>query len=133
MGVTMIFHTFANQDERREYNGSCFMEIQPCLLPKDTKIEKIVAVDSIINWKDDSLYISDENVFYTHYSGIFNCGIYNNLKSGIVDIYGINYYPPETLDGIIDAIKTAKPLDYQPLLKWLEQNKNHNGIYILGI
>ena len=129
----MIFHTFANQDERREYNGSAYMEIQPCLLPKVTEIEKIVAVDSIINWKDNSLYISDENEFYKHYSSVFTGGIYNNLKSGIIDIYGINYYPPETLDGIIDAIKTAKPLDCEPLLKWLEQNKNHNGIYILGI
>ncbi len=129
----MIFHTFANQDERREYNGSCFMEIQPCLLPKGTEIGKIVAVDSVKHWKDDSLYISDENEFYTHYSAIFSDGIYNNLKSGPVDVYGINYYPPETLDGIIEAIKTAKPLDYEPLLKWLEQNKNHNGIYILGI
>ena len=129
----MIFHTFANQDERREYNGSAYMEIQPCLLPEGREIEKIVAVDSIKHWKDDSLYISDENEFYKHYSSVFTGGIYNNLKSGIVDIYGINYYPPETLDGIIDAIKTAKPLDCEPILKWLEQNKNHNGIYILGI
>ena len=133
MGVTMIFHTFATQDERREYNGSAYMEIQPCLLPEGTEIEKIVAVDSIKHWKDDSLYISDENEFYMHYSSVFTGGIYNNLQNGVVDIYGINYYPPETLDGIIDAIKTVKPLDYQPLLKWLEQNKNHNGIYILGI
>ena len=38
MGLTMIFHTFATQDERREYNGSAFMEIQPCLLPEGTEI-----------------------------------------------------------------------------------------------
>ncbi|MBQ7087944.1 MAG: hypothetical protein IJM96_10770 [Clostridia bacterium] len=133
MGATMIFHTFANQDERREYNGSAFMEIQPCLLPEGTEIEKIVAVDSIKNWKDDSLYISDENEFYKHYSDIFNYGFYNNLKSGVVDICGINYYPPEQLERIIDDIINTKPLDYQPLLNWLENNKNHNGIYILGI
>lgn len=129
----MIFHTFANQDERREYNGSAYMEIQPCLLPEGTEIEKIVAVDSIKHWKDDSLYISDENEFYKHYSDIFNCGFYNNLKSGVVDIYGINYYPPEQLERIIADIIRTKPLNYEPLLKWLEQNKNHNGIYILGI
>ena len=133
MGATMIFHTFANQDERREYNGSAYMEIQPCLLPEGTEIEKIVAVDSIKHWKDDSLYISDENEFYVHYKSIFSSGIYNNLKSGVVDIYGINYYPPEQLERIIDDIINTKPLDYQPLLKWLEKNKNHNGIYILGI
>lgn len=129
----MIFHTFANQDERREYNGSAYMEIQPCLLPKGTEIEKIVAVDSIKHWKDDSLYISDENEFYKHYSSVFTGGIYNNLQSGVVDIYGINYYPPEQLERIIDDIINTKPLNYEPLLKWLEQNKNHNGIYILGI
>jgi len=133
MGVTMIFHTFATQDERREYNGSAFMEIQPCLLPEGTEIEKIVAVDSIKHWKDNSLYISDENEFYKHYSSVFTGGIYNNLQSGVVDIYGINYYPPEQLERIIADIISTKPLNYEPLLKWLEQNKNHNGIYILGI
>ena len=43
------------------------------------------------------------------------------------------YKDAEQLERIIDDIINTKPLDYQPLLNWLENNKNHNGIYILGI
>ena len=72
----------SSQEERKEFGGSLFIEIPFCKMPQTTKTKKIAAVDSIENRQNDSLYISDENTFFQEYSNIFDCGIYNNLKSG---------------------------------------------------
>ncbi len=97
------------------------------------KLNKLVAVSSIKYWADDSLYIGDENLFYQEYSPVFNCGTYNNLKSGTVDIYGINYYAPYAVDSVIERIYEDKPTDYITLLDWLNNSKKYNGFYILGL
>jgi hypothetical protein len=128
-----MFYTFTSQEERRRVGGSCFIEFQFCKLPIDTKINKIVSVDSINNWLNDSLYVSDENYFYEEYNNIFDYGIYSNLERGIVDIYGINYYPPELIEVIINKILKETPSDYKKLVEWLEKAKAYNGFYILGI
>lgn len=128
-----MFYTFTSQEERRKVGGSCFIEFQFCKLPIDTKINKIVFVDSINNWLNDSLYVSDENYFYKEYNNIFDYGIYSNLERGIVDIYGINYYPPELIEVIINKILKETPSDYTKLVEWLEKAKAYNGFYILGI
>lgn len=86
----MLFYTFNSQEERSNYGGSMFIEIQFCKLPVGTPIKRVVAVGSINYWQNDSLYIDDENAFFLEYSNIFNCGTYDNLKCGTVDIYGIN-------------------------------------------
>ncbi len=109
------------------------MEIQFCRLPSDTAIEKLVSVDTITHWHNDSLYVKDENLFYSEYSNIFNCGIYNNLKRGIVDIYGINYYPHELPQDLTEKIVKAEPTDFESLVSWLKKAKEYNGFYILGI
>ena len=127
----MLFHIFNSQRERREYGGSCFIELQFCSLPKGTPIETLVNSD--VHWQDDSLYVDDENKFYKEYSSIFDCGVYNNLSSGTVDVYGLNYYSTEKTDIIIDKLGREKPCDYQMLLDWLEKSKEYNGFYILGI
>lgn len=129
----MLFLTFDSQEERREYGGSKFIEMQFCKLSIGTKIKDIVAVSSIKNWQNDSLYIYDENVFYKEYSRIFDGGIYNNLESGMVDIYGINYYVLSFIDPIVEEICKKKPVDYESLLAWLDRAKRYNGFYILGI
>lgn len=129
----MLFHIFNSQKERREYGGSAFMEMQFCKLPAGTKVKDIVAVEKIKNWQNDSLYIDDEQTFYLEYSRIFNCGIYNNLQSGAVDIYGINYYAPEFIEPIIEKLQKEKPLDHETLVVWLNNAKEYNGFYILGI
>lgn len=128
-----MFYTFTSQEERRRVGGSCFIEFQFCKLPIDTKINKIVSVDSINNWLNDSLYISDENYFYEEYKNIFDYGIYSNLERGIVDIYGINYYSPKLIEVIINRILKRTPPDYKKLVEWLEKAKAYNGFYILGI
>lgn len=129
----MLFLTFHSQEERREYGGSAFIEMQFCKLPAGIGIKDIVAVGNINDWQNDSLYIYDDNIFYQEYSHIFDCGIYNNLQSGIVDVYGINYYAPELTDSILEKLRKEKPMDYKVLSGWIEETKTYNGFYILGL
>ena len=133
--LSLLFHTFFSQKERRKFGGSDFFEIQFCRLPKNTAIEIIVSVDNIVDWQDDSLYVfgNDYNLFFKEYERIFNCGIYNNLKSGTIDPYGINYYRPELIDGIIAKLHKIMPTDYEKLVEWLNTAKTYNGFYVLGV
>lgn len=128
-----MFHIFNSQEERREYGGSAFIEIQFCRLPNDTSLSEIVAVNSIKNWMNNSLYVDDENEFYSEYSHIFDCGTYNNMKNGIVDIYGINYYAPSQIEMLQSRMLEDKPAEYEVMVQWLECAKQYNGFYILGI
>ena len=131
----MLFLHFDSQEERRRYGGSAFLELQYCRLPVKTPTKKIIAVRSINNWQNDSLYIyvDDLDIFYQEYSNFFNNGIYNNLNSGLMDICGINYYSPLQTDSIIKKISVDKPRDHEVLVDWLEKAKEYNGFYILGI
>ena len=54
-------------------------------------------------------------------------------KSGIVDVYGINYYVPELTDSILEKLRKEKPVDYEVLSGWIEETKTYNGFYILGL
>lgn len=126
-----MFHLFSSQAERREYVGSRFLEMQFCRFPRGTKIAEIV--NSIENWKDDSLYIDDENEFYREYGAIFDCGFYHNLRRGTVDVYGINYYPPECVEALLARIAAKKPVEHEMIGEWLTRASAYNGFYILGI
>lgn len=129
----MLFHIFDSQEQRREFGGSAFIEIQFCKLPCNAEIKDVVAVRNINHWQNDSLYINDEGIFYSQYCNIFDCGTYNDLKKGVIDIYGINYYAPAQIHSIIDKVRETKPMDYETLLEWLINAKKYNGFYILGI
>lgn len=135
MEVNKMFHTFKNKEDRRAFGGSAFIEIQYCKLKPNTRIKKIVSVNAIDNWQNDSLYVyvNDIDEFFSNYKDIFNNGVYNNLKKGEIDIFGINYYSSQQLTEIIDKIEKQKPLDYSVILKWLKQGINYNGFYILGM
>ena len=50
-GYMMLFLTFHSQEERREYGGSAFIEMQFCKLPAGTGIKDIVAVGNINDWE----------------------------------------------------------------------------------
>ena len=128
-----MFLSFKTDDDRRKYGGSAFIELQYCNLPADSDINQLVSVDNIINWKADSLYIyiDDDNSFVEEYGHIFTGGTYNNLKTGPVDICGINYYSPQQVTEIVRIIKADKPLDYSTILPWLQKSEQNNGIYIL--
>lgn len=131
----MKFYLFNSQQERRNFGGSCFIEIQFCTMDMGADIKEIVAIHNINNWKNDSLYIHDEDIndFYKEYSNFLDCGIYNNLKSGKIDTYGINYYKADLVETIIAGIKKNKPSDCETFLAWLTKAKEYNGFYILGI
>lgn len=131
----MLFHIFSSQEERRKYGGSAFIEIQFCKLPIGAGVKELVAVSSINHWQNDSLYVYIDNteVFLEEYGHIFTRGIYNNLESGNVDIYGINYYTPALTDSIIEKIRMEKPVDHKIVIEWLKRAKAYNGFYILGI
>ncbi len=126
-----MFHLFSSQAERREYGGSGFLEMQFCRLPRGAKIEEIV--NRVENRRDDSLYIDDESEFYREYGDIFDCGFYNDLRRGVVDVYGINYYPPECVETLIVRIAERKPAEHESISEWLARASAYNGFYILGI
>jgi len=127
----MIFHRFASQKERRKFGGSAFIEIQFCRLPVGMPADKLVA--DISHWKNDSLYVQGESDFYIEYGHLLDCGIYGNLESGIVDVWGINYYAPFTIDSIIEKLNRDKPTEYEVFAAWLSKAKQYNGFYILGM
>lgn len=131
----MLFHSFNNQDERRAFGGSDFLELQFCKMKKGTNIKSIVLTRNIVDWCNDSLYVSgdDTDVFYKQYKDVFKKGIYNNLKSGDIDFFGINYYSPELVEEMIKTIEANKPEDYTIILAWLNKAKDFNGVYILGV
>ena len=131
----MIFHSFPIQQERKHFGGSAFLELSYCRMPSGTSVEKIVSVGAMENWKDDSLfvYLDDLDIFFVEYKEIFIDGTYNNLKSGPVDLWGINYYSPSQVVVIMQKIQASKPRDGDILLKWLQSANEANGIYVLGI
>lgn len=128
--IYLIFYTY---EEKRELQGSAFIELQFCKAPVDADIKDLVSVDSIEHGRKDSLYVGDADRFYREYGKYFDCGVYNNLKQGAVDIYGINYYAPLVTDTVTAGICRDRPLDYKRLLHWLESSEQYNGFYILGI
>ncbi len=130
----MLFHTFKNQDERRGC-GAAFIEIQFCDMPKHSLIKELVAVDNIRCGRNDSLYIHEDDceAFFREYSRIFDCGTYNNLETGVMDLCGINYYAPNLIDSITEKLHAEKPQDCEVLAAWLARAREHNGFYILGL
>ena len=129
----MIFHSFKNQDARRTFGGSAFIEMQYCTQKLGTKLKKIVNAHGY--WIDSSLYIYIDDIesFLSNYEEIFYGGTYQNLHSGKVDIFGVNYYSPERLKNTLLKIEEQKPLEYTVILEWLKNGENFNGFYILGI
>ena len=117
----------------RAFGGSDFLELQFCQHKSGTSIKRIV--NKIENWHNASLYISgdDMDTFYKCYKDVFKNGTYNNLKSGDIDFFGINYYSPEQVEEMIKTIEEKKPKDYIIVLEWLNKAKEFNGIYILGV
>lgn len=124
---------FLTSAQRKRKGGTAYIELQYCNFKEGTSIKKIV--NKIEHKHDDSLYIhiDDIDCFIEEYGEIFNCGIYNNLENGIIDIFGVNYYPKEETLQTIAKIKDRKPKDYEILISWLDKVKKCNGFYFLGI
>ena len=133
--INPMFHSFKTQEERRACGGSAFIEIQFCDIPLKTPAKNLAAGGHIQHRRNDSLYVhaDDIDAFYQEYSRIFDCGTYNNMKTGVFDLYGINYYAPALIDPISEKLNKEKPEEYEALAAWLSQAKAHNGFYIFGI
>ena len=132
-GDNMLFYSFSSQKERQMI-GNSFIELQYCKLPVQTGLENLLSPDNIHSNENDSLYvqIDDDTIFYDEYSHIFDCGIYANMETGIVDLLGINYYSPDTIDSLIIKIGKEKPIESEKIIEWLLKSKKYNGFYILG-
>ena len=131
----MLFHVFSTQSERRAFGGSDFIEIQYCKLKRSADRKRIVSVHAVECWKEDSLYIADDDweTFLDAYGEMITGGTYNNLQTGYLDGYGINYFSPRQTESIIEQLKEEKPQEFQTLLTWLERGEQYNGFYILGV
>ena len=102
-------------------------------MPKETLFNEIVAVENITNWQNDSLYVHEIADFISIYGKYFDDGIFNNLKSGSLDVYGINYYYSDFVKRLIERLLNDKPAEYNQFVNWLKQAEKYNGFYILGI
>ncbi|NLT39503.1 MAG: hypothetical protein GXX89_03455 [Clostridiales bacterium] len=130
-----MFHRFADENERRLYGGSDFIELQYCRLKEGTPVQTIVSVSTVVHWQDDSIYVHGEDlpVFLSNYGEIFANGLYNNMTRGKIDPCGINYYPPSEISRIIGAVEKIRPAGYATISDWLKKALLYNGVYILGM
>ncbi len=131
----MLFHTFGSQRERREFGGSDFIELQYCRLPFGTEMEKILSVDAIEHWAEDSLYIygDDMDAFYSSYGAIMEGGIHADMRRGPMDCFGINFYFWRQAVQIMERMEKVRPPEYQTVSGWLREGRRFLGFYILGI
>lgn len=130
-----MFHSFENQAERQAYGGSAFLELQYCKMENGTAEKKLVSVRSLRHWQDDSLYLHADDLaaFLQSYRSVFSNGLYGNMAHGEIDAYGINYYSPAQVTGIMRTIEALRPIGYRTLFDWLRNASQYNGIYILGL
>ena len=77
---------------------------------KGTSSGKVVSIDAIKHWKDDSLYIfgDDLDLFYQNYGDIITGGVYNNGERGPMDLCGINFYSREQTNEIMETTRGRK-------------------------
>ena len=124
---------FLTQEERKKHGGSCFIELQFCKLPADTEFDQIRRGSG--HWQDDSLYVFDteQSSFYSQYKDILGYGLHNNKAEGYFDTWGITYYAPGQIEAIQERLNEYKPEDHEVLMKWLEEAKQYNGFYVLGV
>ena len=120
-----MFHKFKNQDERRNFGGTAFVE----LAYSKNKI-KIKILDKLLKrknvfWNDDSLYIyvDDIDEFCKLYGDIFK----------INSFYGPNYYSKRKTTEIINSLKQKQPKEYLILVEWLELAVTYDGFWLYGI
>ena len=111
------------------------MEMQYCKLPLDLLQKKRISVPKIEHWKNDSLYISGDDVdaFLVYYGQIITNGLLGNGKIGPIDPFGINFYAREQVDPMMKRIKDERPPDCDILLGWFEAGATYGGFYLLGI
>lgn len=126
---------FPSQEERIRFGGSDFIELQYCRLSCGASLREILSLDSIQHWKNDSLYVSgdDMDIFDQHYGHVFAGGTYHNQAIGPMDLLGINFYSREQAVCILNRIQLERPPDYQTFENWLRKGQHYIGFYVLGV
>lgn len=120
-----MFHKFKNQEERKNFGGTAFVEFAYCKNKSKFKILNKLLKRKNVFWNDDSLYIyvDDIDEFCKLCDDIFKV---NNF-------YGSNYYSKEKTIEIINSLKQKQPKDYLVLVEWLELALMHDVFWIYGI
>ena len=126
-----MFLKFHSQDERRAYGGSCFIELQFCKLSADTALNDIL--QQYTHWQNDSLYVHDDAPLYTEYGAVFGNGVHPDLTESYFDGWGVTYYRPDQIEGIIQRAAEAALDGCETLIEWLNTAKQYHGFYILGV
>ena len=55
------------------------------------------------------------------------------MTTGLLDTWGITYYAPGRIGDIQERASSFRPEGYEVLVAWLEEAKEYNGFYILGV
>ncbi len=131
----MLFHSFSSQEERRSFGGSDFIELQHGKLDASLPMEELVSVHRIPHWREDSLYLQgdDWEQFDAAYGDILTGGTNSDLNCGPLDWCGINYFSPQQTAAICQQLKEQQPIEWDTLLRWLEEGKEAHGFYVLGL
>ncbi len=126
----MLFYTF---EVIKGCGSSDFIELAFCRLPAVASLDAVVAAFAFR--QDDSLYVKgdDMTAFRRDYGDILGSGVYQNLQSGPVDCWGLNYYAPELIPGMAARLAAARPEGWQILAAWLQQARLYRGFYVLGV
>lgn len=120
--------------EKSIYMSTAFIELQFCKISDASKTKKKVAKRDIKHCASDSLFIhhTDLDKFVDGYGVIFTGGIYANQITGSLDLFGVNYFSKDQINGFINRIIESKPVDFEIMIQWLNEALKFNGIYILG-
>ncbi len=113
-----------------EKRGGDWVELQYCFLPEHTPLHKRLSLNRLVFGQIGSLYAEGFS-FCNAYAACLGDGVYANLKSGPLDLCGVNYYPPTAVAPIVERILAEKPPEYETVVRWLE--KAARGFYVMGI
>ena len=120
-----MFLKFKNQDERKKFGGTAFIELAYFKRKNRFKIFDKFLKKKKLFWNNDSLYVyvDDIDEFHKLYDEVFNGCNY----------YGSNYYSKEKTLEIINLLKQKQPKEYLVLVEWLEVALSYDGFWFYGI
>lgn len=130
-----LFRSFRTREERLASGGTAYVEFQFCRLPVGTPARELVSVENIDHWADDSLYVhvDDWDAFWPAYGPVLDGGLHEDMTTGPLDAWGINYYAPAMAEQILTRLCELCPPEHGTLTAWLSRARECNGFYVLGV
>ncbi|MBQ9745980.1 MAG: hypothetical protein IJW21_04085 [Clostridia bacterium] len=116
---------------KKKSGSSAYYELAFC--KKDLPIKKLLK-SGYTHWNEDSLlfHMDDDARFFEHYKKYFE-NPHSPDGSGRFYCAGVNYYTAEETEKILARIEKDSPPYSAPLIAWLREAKEYNGIFFLGI